>query len=428
MNCSNPEPWGRYSASGGIYNFNEKDYFYAFGGDTTSNSDNRGGVVSTHFRFNGNCWERLQNSPVPIGYRASAIQLSEDSVYIVGGADANRNAVKTLWKYRLEDDTWEQLADIPTARWKPAAVALDETRFLVTGGRDGSTVHNDAWVYDAASDSWTKLDIVLPPMYRHGLVHRDGILYFSGGLDDTLTRYRGQLWRVNLTDLSIETLETSLPRMASHTMEWVTPETILLWSGTCADNAQIYLLDIATQSICQVAPLQTPDRRDAQLWSYQHPILTIATGDSICYNRQILSLADVHQLDLSQPNLSWTMLYEPTNIGRGTGNEPFCDGTNAGACQPNPLLLSNSAMTTCSQDILARFRETATPQDEGSRLPTDLPIAMITEPPTQAISVEMPSLQPVSMTLPPMASIPTASSSSSSMHVILMLLVCLLLR
>jgi hypothetical protein len=87
--CSE-EPWGRYSASGGLFALPPRDddntttttttsnqYIYSFGGDTQSDADNRGGVVRTNWRYDlssqGGCWEQLANGPTEIGYRATSI-------------------------------------------------------------------------------------------------------------------------------------------------------------------------------------------------------------------------------------------------------------------------------------------------------------------------------------------------------------------
>lgn len=395
------EPWGRYSASGGVYQVDNKSYFYSFGGDTISDADGRrGGVVSTNFRFDldAACWESLSPSPVEIGYRATATGVASDpdGVYLLFGADRNRVATTdlTAYRYSLQRDEWTRLATknsveggaIPLPRWKPAAVALDDRRILVTGGRQGAIVHADAWILDTVTLTWTRLDTSgLPSMYRHGLGYDPGrnVTWMYGGLDENLNRYQGQLWQLNMTNLqvaqvAVDTKDNPVPpRLASHVMEYIKEYDILLmWGGTCSDDAELHIYDINANAWCRIFPANRPDRRDAMLWDLsQFPNLYMAQGDIICYNFQVLSIADVHVLNLtslvsssSSTNSSsgagaggWEMLYKPTNVPRGTGTEPYCDGTNAGNCQPNPRLEDDGARpSTCSKDLLERLAEGGT--------------------------------------------------------------------
>ena len=91
------EPWGRYSAAGGLYQADDDEssskYLYSFGGDTRSTADSAGGgVVLTNFRFdlsNTGCWERLADGPVAIGYRATAILLQNEFFFVFGGSDTS---------------------------------------------------------------------------------------------------------------------------------------------------------------------------------------------------------------------------------------------------------------------------------------------------------------------------------------------------
>merc|ERR1719329_335818 len=71
--CS--EPWGRYSAVGEWSA--DGTHFYSFSGDTSSSSDGFGGVVRTNFKytFSTGCWSRMPQSPIPVGYRATAVRV-----------------------------------------------------------------------------------------------------------------------------------------------------------------------------------------------------------------------------------------------------------------------------------------------------------------------------------------------------------------
>ena len=109
------------------------------------------------------------------------------------------------------------------------------------------------------------------------------------------------------------------------------------------------------------------------LWSLQYPLFYIAQGDIICYNGQILPIADVHVLNL-QMSSEWRNVYKPFNT-RGSGDEPYCNGNNAGNCQPSPFLGDTDQKTsTCSAALLDKFFQISSPQQEPTTSPTAAPL------------------------------------------------------
>lgn len=402
--CQNIEPWGRYSASGGIFSDNSSSqYLYSFGGDTTSNADGRGGVVRTNFRYDlvKHCWERLADAPTAIGYRATATQVASSStqIYLIAGADASRAATNRVYEYSLVEDTWTLLnatGTEPDPRWKHAAIAIDTERILVTGGRgDNRLVHGDAWIFDTSNATWTPVLMNgLPRRYRHGLVWdtKRSIAWMHGGLDETLSRVDSAvLWQLNITSgetiqiepAEITTASTAPPALASHAMEYVAElDVLILWGGSCGDDSELHVYDIDSRTWCRIAPAFRPDRRDAMLWSLQYPLFYVAQGDIICYNGQVLGIADVHVLNLTDLR-SWAMLYEPFNT-RGTGDEAYCDGSNAGNCQPQPLLTeTNGYASTCSAELLGRFTPSIA---TATTFPSPMPSVVTMMPSSQSSS------------------------------------------
>lgn len=369
------EPWGRYSASGGLYTVAGSQFLYSFGGDTGSDQDGKGGVVVTNWRFSlrTRCWERLQNSPSAVGYRSTATLL-DGSVYIFGGGDTSYAAIDHFWKYRLETDSWTQLSikSGPSARYKHATAKISETKMLLLGGRAGRTVLSDSWLFDASTQGWAPIGANILQVYRHAMAYdpvRD-VIWIMGGLDGSLDRYRSQLWRWDYKSTSgmveVTYAGDHLPRMASHAMEYVRSfDALFAWGGTCSDSSQLYLFDIPSSRWCSLAPSNRPDRRDASLWALDFPKLYIAQGDLICHRGGIYPIADVHAFDFSEPD-AWEVLYEPRNE-RGTGKEAYCDGSNKGHCQPAPLLGDRaSGGSTCNADSTARWGINASGNASGT--------------------------------------------------------------
>ena len=53
--------------------------------------------------------------------------------------------------------SFSELADFPTGLEQTCGVFLNDTSFMVIGGRhiDNSESHNDTWLYDVTSDTWS---------------------------------------------------------------------------------------------------------------------------------------------------------------------------------------------------------------------------------------------------------------------------------
>ena len=86
-----------------------------------------------------------------------------DMGYLCGGfRGANKEYMNDLWVYDMNDNNWEQLADMPTVGRKYAtAFALNGKGYVTTGSvKDGSysSYVADTWEYDPSSDTWTQKD------------------------------------------------------------------------------------------------------------------------------------------------------------------------------------------------------------------------------------------------------------------------------
>lgn len=351
------EPWGRYSASGGRY----QNYLYSFGGDTSSVADNRrGGVIRTNFRYDidAGCWERITDSPVAVGYRATATLLNGD-FYIFGGGDVNYQAVDHFWKLSLPDHTWSDITNAtssnrPTARYKHAAVKLSDTTMLIHGGRRGNVVLSDAWIFDAVSMGWTSLGETNVTAYRHGMAHDTdrSTVWIYGGLDGTISR-NSDMYRFDLASstmsAAIQYGGSSPGRRASHALEYL-PEldALLLYGGTCSTEADLLLYNVSQNSWCSLSPERRPSRRDAMLWAFDFPMFYMYSGDVICVSiGDVYSIADVHALNITNYQ-SWELLYDPRNE-RAPNLMDLCDGTNNRMCRVPPLFPNFMAgVSTCA--------------------------------------------------------------------------------
>ena len=115
--------------------------------------------------------------------------------YLFGGRDG-ATVFGDTWAYRLEDDTWTELAPptAPDARFGHEAVWVDGVGLVVFAGQaDPQTFFNDLWAYDPDAATWTQLPATgEQPAARYGTcaaIGHDGRLWISHGFTEEQTRF-----------------------------------------------------------------------------------------------------------------------------------------------------------------------------------------------------------------------------------------------
>jgi len=115
---------------------------------------------------NGGAWGI--NADIPNVNGTSQTTTASDSngnVYVIGGGAGPGPDVtlNTLWMYSPPDDTWTQMANVPTPLRAFGAVAVVSTpltgkfadQFYVFGGFNGVSPINTLNIYDVGSDAWS---------------------------------------------------------------------------------------------------------------------------------------------------------------------------------------------------------------------------------------------------------------------------------
>lgn len=118
-----------------------------------------------------------------------AVAAVDESIYVFGGIVGDpftdHPVYSTVQIYHPATDSWSMGADMPTARGKNSAAAIDGTVYVVSGQTDGGDLVG--WItpvveaYEPASDTWREVRPV--QRAREGLVTAvvDGLLYAFGG-------------------------------------------------------------------------------------------------------------------------------------------------------------------------------------------------------------------------------------------------------
>ena len=130
-------------------------------------------------------------------------------LYVAGGFDENQYVdFASVERYSPSSDTWSTLADMPQARCRHAACAVDGAMYVL-GGIYNDEQSEEVWLssvvrYDPAADSWTEVAAMPEPRssFAACVLGRD-IYVFGGDNDqveptDTVWRYSMEAdeWRI----------------------------------------------------------------------------------------------------------------------------------------------------------------------------------------------------------------------------------------
>ena len=84
----------------------------------------------------------------------------------------------------LNDVTWEQLPDMPVAKWEPASLVLNDKLYVLGGYEDNVTSSRRLDVFDPEDRSWTQLQDCPSKISHVDLVDGDTGFWFAGGMKD----------------------------------------------------------------------------------------------------------------------------------------------------------------------------------------------------------------------------------------------------
>ncbi len=79
---------------------------------------------------------------------------------------------------------WEQLPDMPVAKWEPASLVLNDKLYVLGGYEDGIMSSRRLDVFDPADGSWTQLQDLPSKISHVNLIAGDDGFWFAGGMKD----------------------------------------------------------------------------------------------------------------------------------------------------------------------------------------------------------------------------------------------------
>merc|ERR1719215_2323442 len=156
-------------------------YIYVFGG---INDDNPNGLSSAErYSIDNNTWEELADMPEERD-RHCAVSTTGSEIYIVGGDTCSVDVFDTAslsWK----NPTY--LRDMPEVRRDAAAVVLKNKYLVVIGGYNNyGAVTASCLIYDIWCNRWSTTPVsmdMIEARYRHTVAVLDGKIVVAGGQD-----------------------------------------------------------------------------------------------------------------------------------------------------------------------------------------------------------------------------------------------------
>lgn len=134
-------------------------------------------------------WTDVSSYPLWVTDNSAAV--ADGVAYSVGGATFA--ALDVGYAFDPEVEQWQQIADLPGPRAKPAAGGIDG-KLYVAGGWPGGGTADTTHVYEPADDHWSPLADLPAPRAAAGSAVLDGRLYVVGGCADTGCTPTQKVW------------------------------------------------------------------------------------------------------------------------------------------------------------------------------------------------------------------------------------------
>ncbi|MEO6076789.1 MAG: kelch repeat-containing protein [Dokdonella sp.] len=224
---------------------------------------------------NGSCervpsaWTLAAVGP-PARYRAGSAS-DGTNVYVFGGGSST--VLNDLWRWNAATQVWTQLAIMPTAKQNIQGTFLNG-KIYVPGGYTGSTHIAENAIYDVASNTWS-LGAPLPVIHTGATAAYNGKIYVFGGNP-------GPLVRLDIYDPVANSWAqgANMPTATTYGRA-VTAGSYIYYVGGIAGTttAAVYRYDPANNTYALMAPLNTA-RATAEVMSLGNHIYAINGGDS----------------------------------------------------------------------------------------------------------------------------------------------------
>ena len=123
-------------------------------------------------------WSNGTPPPYTGAQFASGVVIGTD-LYFSGGYGGS-GSVKSFYKYNTLNDTWTQLADLPTATEWHGSVT-NGSKIITFGGTSGSAANALVYSYDIATNVWTTKTSMPKALVQHTAILVGNLVFIMGG-------------------------------------------------------------------------------------------------------------------------------------------------------------------------------------------------------------------------------------------------------
>lgn len=107
--------------------------------------------------------------------------------YALGGSDCNLNNLNKCERYSLEEDSWENIADLKKPRYKATCVSIPKDGLIyVIGGGNDDELFKTIERYDAFFPEWIEIQLENPVLrycLESCLLPDSNFILIFGGVD-----------------------------------------------------------------------------------------------------------------------------------------------------------------------------------------------------------------------------------------------------
>ena len=208
------------------------------------------GLQKAYAQF-GWTWQEMADMPMPISNNAvtTGSEGGELYLYSFGGIDSTKifsGITQNSFRYRVSDDTWEEIAPLPTSLPLIAAAASNvNNRIYIIGGYNVSVSgleesSNEVIIYDPESNMYVSggADIPVPIDDHVQCVWRDSLIFVITGWSNTTNVDNVQIYNPSLNTWSEG---TSIPNHVNYKVfggsGTIVGDTIYYYSGATTSTA-----------------------------------------------------------------------------------------------------------------------------------------------------------------------------------------------
>lgn len=151
---------------------------YVAGGKDASGSPTN--VVEAYSPTN-DAWRPVASLPVPLSGVVVLANENSGSLYVIGGS-AGETAVDVAYRYDVNQDSWEELPDMPTVRANAAGGLIDDELIIVGGEDEDGTPLASCVRFNLSIEQWRPCRDMGLARTQAGAVAFINKLYVFGGM------------------------------------------------------------------------------------------------------------------------------------------------------------------------------------------------------------------------------------------------------